>query len=1387
MKKKFKKLFSGLTILVILASQTPLGSLLGTIPTASAAITSVTVASPNTAVTRNGIHNITWSTNPAMDAGLVDIKYCVSDTCAGEINENSSAYILIAANETNDGTYSRNTTGVVDGISSYKIRVMAHDNRFKWDDSDTFFTIDNTYPSISFTQNVEEGPVSSDTITPSRGDATVMKWMYSTGTTCSITGSDYSYTNANSMNQNNETNNTKYICMYATDAVGNYTTLASSNPIHIDSTVPSITITDNIVAWPTTSESFAATGTDTHLSTFKYGYVGSAWACTTSVDTAEFTTYTGITINIANESNNGNYVCFYAADSAGNKNVVASAYPINLDITDPSISITDNIVAWPTTSESFAATITETNLSVSKYWYIATTWACTTWADTSSWTSYTSENTVDITNQSHNNNYVCFFTQDAVGHKTVAVSTNKVNLDITDPTIPSNTLTSPNGWLYRTWWSIHAITWDSGSISDTNILANPITLLYSINGGSSWTTIASNEANDWTYSWTTPSINNNVLVMITATDSVGNYASDTSDTSFIIDSTPPTVSSIVATPNPWSGTVNVTVYFTEALAWIYISQPPTVALFDWSDRAVTAVSDGTHTNGFITATPTIWEWTIDVSWRTNGTLYFKVSWARDNALNTMVANNSGWSVVVDTVWPQMDYWGFAQGTRNTRDHVYIDFSDVTTSVVSEKYWFSSDATCNWSDSYPYTFTDDFYITWNHYTDYLCLKAVDSVGNTIYTGWRHLYVDNTPPNITTSTLTSPTATYIFWPGSDNRNITWNSGEITDDNLTWWITLSYSTNGSDWSTIASGLVNNGLYNRTIPEINSQSVIVKITAADRVGNTSSDTSNNVFTIDSGHPATTISNIVSGQVIAWSARPISFATTDNYGINRVYLYYDNVNNTNKSQAEYFAFGAAPSSTTTALVTTGALDTTALEDGIWYIYSLAGDMASNSTNSTITPVIIDNTKPVIKDSHLDFNTAVATSATLAWVATHGSLNITQVEYFIDTIGTNGSGGSLDLWTGTTNRAFASSIDVSNKALGIHRIYVHAMNSEWVRGTWYAEYVFTKIAASDTTPPTITYSTGTAGQTTFAVTFSSNESWSARVKYGPTSSYGNYTTDYTVTWGVDKTITLAWLTCGITYHYGIFAKDAANNEWSRADATFTTTACDSAPDIVNLFMSNITDNSATINWAADLPGTAKYRIKTNISSFTSWNSLGDPQNITSLSANTSYIIEIRVGVEGNYTTDTVSFATATDSGSIIINSINRILDGSTPTAWGWYASGYHFRFNITVNNILRNILNFKLANRSNSLTTMEVANNTKVFASKDGVATYDAAGSSGTLTAADTYSSDLDISHIDGNLNAWGHQVVLDMFYKIPTWAQGIFSTSYGIQATWIYWDGEPG
>ena len=508
----------------------------------------------------------------------------------------------------------------------------------------------------------------------------------------------------------------------------------------------------------------------------------------------------------------------------------------------------------------------------------------------------------------------------------------------------------------------------------------------------------------------------------------------------------------------------------------------------------------------------------------------------------------------------------------------------------------------------------------------------------------------------------------------------------------------------------------------------------------------------------------------------------TDNYGVSSVVFYYNSTNDNWE--------GSQGISTDTSAPYTASFDTTVLNNGTRYLYTVATDTAGNTTTSTIIPVTIDNTKPEILNNIINFPNEVATSDTLAWRATHRSLDITQVEYFIDTIGTNGSGLSLDLWAGTTAKDFGGTVDVSALSDWFHTIYVHAMNSEWVRWTWYANKTFKKIypTTPDTTAPTITPNetpVQNITKTTANIAFQSSENGQAKVHYGKTVSYTNVTEYQAVTANTDKTISLSDLSCGTTYHYKTYAKDALNNEANTSDANFTTLACDSTTwvEITSLYISNLWATSAKINYTTDTAAdTWFYRISTTAYTWT-WTGLDNNYvNISSLATGKTYYYQVKFIKNGQTTTSNpISFKTATASDGIKVNSIERILNGNNPTP-GWdYTNGYHFRFDITVNNMFRDTLKFKLANRSNSVNTMEVASKTEIFVSEEGI---DSRITTWTiLTAADTYSSGMSISALDADSNLWGKQLMLDMFYKIPAWSQGIFSTSYGMQASTVIRD----
>jgi len=78
------------------------------------------------------------------------------------------------------------------------------------------------------------------------------------------------------------------------------------------------------------------------------------------------------------------------------------------------------------------------------------------------------------------------------------------------------------------------------------------------------------------------------------------------------------------------------------------------------------------------------------------------------------------------------------------DTINLTVSDASTVTVRE-YGYSSDATCNGSDTYGNAFTSgvNFDIAGNH-TDYLCAKATDAAANTGYQLVGQLNTDNTGP-------------------------------------------------------------------------------------------------------------------------------------------------------------------------------------------------------------------------------------------------------------------------------------------------------------------------------------------------------------------------------------------------------------------------------------------------------------------------------------------------------------------------------------------------------------------------------------------------------------------------------------------------------------------
>jgi len=127
-------------------------------------------------------------------------------------------------------------------------------------------------------------------------------------------------------------------------------------------------------------------------------------------------------------------------------------------------------------------------------------------------------------------------TQNLTHSQESAVQSASITIDTINPAILATTLISPNGSEVLTQGTDVVITWTPGDITDANLKASPISLDYSIDSGATFpNSIATEEANDGSYTWTVPVINETgVRVRLTVTDKAGNQSSDSSDGDFII-------------------------------------------------------------------------------------------------------------------------------------------------------------------------------------------------------------------------------------------------------------------------------------------------------------------------------------------------------------------------------------------------------------------------------------------------------------------------------------------------------------------------------------------------------------------------------------------------------------------------------------------------------------------------------------------------------------------------------------------------------------------------------------------------------------------------------------------------------------------------------------
>ena len=353
--------------------------------------------------------------------------------------------------------------------------------------------------------------------------------------------------------------------------------------------------------------------------------------------------------------------------------------------------------------------------------------------------------------------------------------------------------------------------------------------------------------------------------------------------------------------------------------------------------------------------------------------------------------------------------------------------------------------------------------------YVQVRATDGAGNTgAWTdqfSW-YFVMDNTNPTIASGTITVPT-TGTCW-NSGSHTIQWTAGNITDGN-SFTISLDYSTDGgSTWNSIATGLSNSGSYNWTVPTgLNSTNGVIRITATDCAGNTTTQNSN-TFTFDDTPPS-----IATGTITA----PTS-GTCWNSGSHTIQWTTGNITDANSFtiSLDYSTDGGSTwNSIATGLSNSGShtwnvpnLNTNAI------VRITATDCAGNFATQNSATFIIDNTPPTISVTYPTMGTYTNGNQVVQFTANDNNTGYTTEARLIQ--GANQYG-----WTSVTSGStqISSLYSWSSVNEGSYDIEFRVTDCAGNQATTTVTGVI-----KDVTPPTILSYQVSCASTSGTITFS---------------------------------------------------------------------------------------------------------------------------------------------------------------------------------------------------------------------------------------------------------------------------------------------------------------
>jgi hypothetical protein len=698
--------------------------------------------------------------------------------------------------------------------------------------------------------------------------------------------------------------------------------------------------------------------------------------------------------------------------------------------------------------------------------------------------------------------------------------------------------------------SVQNITWDSVVPTGVTLGATPISLEYSVDDGSTWTSIATNEANDGAYAWTLPSIDSaTVRVRLIAADASGNSLSDSSDASFRIDSTVPTVVlSSLDGGGAYRGSSSQNVTWTAADSGSGLDAASILVEYSTDSGATfSAVAAGEANDG-------TYAWSLPAA-LSSQTVRVRVT-ATDAAGNS-ASDFSAADFTVDSAAPVIALTSpngaenYAGGSSQTITWTAAtDNLALAASPISLDY--STDGGTNWTSIATGEANDGTY-TWNPLpsvnsnTVRVRVTAADAVGNTASDASNaNFTIDSSGPVLA---ITAPTGAVVLRGGA-SQAITWTATDVSNLPAT-PITLEYTVdNGSNWTSIANNEANDGTYSWTVPSINSQTVKLRVTAVDTIGNSTAAISATNFTIDSTNPVIAITAPNGGEAYAsGSTQSITWtAATDNFGLatTPITLHYSTNSGTSWTQIATgeandgtYSWSVPSISSTTVRVRVTALDA-------------AGNSATSASAADFT---VDNTGPSVTLSSLDGGGVYAggSSQAITWTASApGGLVASPISLHYST-----DGGST--WTAIATGEANDGTYTWNPLPSINSQTVRVRVTALANSSLTASDASASNFTIDSTNPVIALTAPTGGQT-YAGGSSQNITWTAATdNFGLATSPVSleYSTNSGTSWTSIATNeandgTYSWTVPSIdssTVRVRVIATDAAGNTSNSASGS----------------------------------------------------------------------------------------------------------------------------------------------------------------------------------------------------------------------------------------------